>query len=77
MGKKSNQIELNGSTYINKGLRTDLMCVNDARLTSSRSTDSARTGGDDADDSSVDVIGVDDCNLCANKLSAIEMSTGF
>lgn len=37
------------------------MCGNDARLTSSRSTDSAKTGGDEAADSSVDVIGVEDC----------------
>lgn len=30
------------------------MWVNEARLTNSRSTDSANTGGDDADDSSDD-----------------------
>lgn len=47
-----------GLTYIKSGLSTDLMWVNEARLTSSRSTDSARAGGDDDDVSSVDVIGV-------------------
>lgn len=46
------------STYINSGLSTDFMWVNEARLTISRSTDSARTGGDN-EVSSVDVIGVD------------------
>lgn len=47
--------------YINNGLSTDFMCVNDARLTSSRSTDSAKTGGDDvAESSEVDVTGVED-----------------
>lgn len=46
--------------YINSGLSTDLMCVNEARLTSSRSTDSARTGGDAVESSEVDVIGVED-----------------
>lgn len=49
---------LTKGTHINRGLSTDLMCVNDARLTSSRSTASANAGGDD--DSSVDVIGVED-----------------
>lgn len=47
-------------TYINNGFNTDLMWVNEARLTNSRNTDSANTGGDDADDSSLDIIGVDD-----------------
>lgn len=32
------------------------MCVNEARLTSSRSTDSAKAGGDDIDESSVVVV---------------------
>lgn len=50
-----------GNAYINSGLSTDLMCVNEARLTSSRSTDSAKTGGDEAVESSeVDVTGVED-----------------
>lgn len=51
------------NTYINSGLSTDLMCVNEARLTSSRSTDSAKTGGDEVVESSlveVAVTGVED-----------------
>lgn len=34
------------------------MCVNDARLTNSRKTDSAKTGGEDGVASSVVTIGV-------------------
>lgn len=62
-----------GETYINNGLSTDLMCVNDARLTSSRSTDSAKTGGDEAVDSSVDVIGDNACSFYRKKYSMIRL----
>lgn len=54
-------IQISHATYISSGLSTDFMWVNEARLTSSRSTDSANCGGDDVAESSVDVIGVDDC----------------
>lgn len=53
--------------------------MNEARLTSSRSTDSANTGGEDADESSVvDVIGVEDylkilkCDLINDCLKVID-----
>lgn len=44
-------------TYVKRGFNTDRMCPNDARLTSSRSTASARTGGDVGVASSVAVNG--------------------
>lgn len=47
-------------TYVNSGFNTDFMWVNEARLTNSRNTASAKSGGVDGVTSSV--AGIDEAD---------------